>query len=308
MGQVRGDAGVGEAQRAHRIAQAGFAGLSVTLCDLPPYGRIAAEAGAGGYWFAYRPDAEKGDAWLTIPPLGLAHRRVSRENFALLQPRVPLPGEWANASGRVAQFVFSPAFIEAIASDIGLSSQVLQRVSHFPFSADRQIDALCRLLIEETEHGCPRGAIYFESIACALAIDMLSQVRDQDTAGLHSLAIPPQVGQAIKRLEGQYADHLSLAELADEAGMSQRHFARVFRRVTGCAPHQYLVRVRVSRARVLMAHSGRKATLAEIAAACGFSDQAHLGRHFRRAFGTTPAAYLRWQQSSKRWPECSIPP
>ncbi|MCP6275069.1 helix-turn-helix domain-containing protein, partial [Klebsiella pneumoniae] len=63
---------------------------------------------------------------------------------------------------------------------------------------------------------------------------------------------------------------------------------RAFKAAFGLAPHAYLVQLRLSRARRLLADG---LSPAETAAALGFADQSHLGRWFRRAYGLTPAAY-----------------
>jgi AraC family transcriptional regulator len=97
------------------------------------------------------------------------------------------------------------------------------------------------------------------------------------------------------------ADPVRVEELAAQAGLSPRHFARCFQQATGCTAHQYLLRVRLNRARELLAQPDQMMPPAQVAAACGFCDQAHLGRHFRRAFGTTPAAF----QKAQPWREGS---
>jgi AraC-like DNA-binding protein len=56
----------------------------------------------------------------------------------------------------------------------------------------------------------------------------------------------------------------------------------------GTPPHRYLVQVRVQSAHALLALGTEKRSLAEVAAAAGFSDQSHLTRHFKRVLGVTP--------------------
>src|SRR5580693_8452841 len=60
--------------------------------------------------------------------------------------------------------------------------------------------------------------------------------------------------------------------------------------------HAYLLWIRLSRAREMLKQPGRAQGLKEIAGSCGFFDQTHFGRHFRRMFGTMPAAFARVQQ------------
>ena len=80
-------------------------------------------------------------------------------------------------------------------------------------------------------------------------------------------------------------------DLARLAGLSVSHFSRAFRLSFGCSPHAYVVRARVARARDLM--SGTSAALGQIAVECGFADQPHFCRHFRKFMQVTPAAWRR---------------
>jgi AraC-like DNA-binding protein len=80
----------------------------------------------------------------------------------------------------------------------------------------------------------------------------------------------------------------NIARLAAQAGLSREAFTRKFTRQFGIAPHAHSVVARLNDARRQL-RSG--ATLADVAAACGFFDQTHLARHFFRVFGTTPGVY-----------------
>ena len=85
---------------------------------------------------------------------------------------------------------------------------------------------------------------------------------------------------------------VTLAEMAEAAGLSESWFSHVFKASTGETPHRWQMRLRAETARDrLRAVPGR--ALAEIALDCGFADQAHLGRVFRAQFGQTPADFRR---------------
>jgi AraC family transcriptional regulator len=134
--------------------------------------------------------------------------------------------------------------------------------------------------------------LYFEPLARALALRVLGTVRDQHK----KTPVPPGIRKAVQRLEADFAGDLSLGELASIAQMSRSHFALMFRQFTGYTPHQYRLLVRLNHARRLIGQRNPPISLAEIAASTGFCDQAHLNRHFRRFFGTTPAAFRSQQQ------------
>jgi len=85
-------------------------------------------------------------------------------------------------------------------------------------------------------------------------------------------------------------DHLSedllLGAMAQEIGMSQYHFARLFKQSTGLPPYQYVIHCRVERAKILLLQS--KLKISEIASLVGFADQSQFTRHFKRLLGVTP--------------------
>jgi transcriptional regulator GlxA family with amidase domain len=89
-------------------------------------------------------------------------------------------------------------------------------------------------------------------------------------------------------------DH-GVDRLAERAGMSPRHFARLFRTETGLTPAAYVETVRIEAARRLLEDG--EAALKQVAGACGFRDVDTLRRAFVRRVGTTPAEYRRQHAS-----------
>ena len=98
-----------------------------------------------------------------------------------------------------------------------------------------------------------------------------------------------RVAAALRRLEDDYDQTLTLDDLADAAGFSRFHFVRVFRAVTGESPHQRLIGLRLRAAADRLLDTGAPVT--EIAFAVGFTDLSHFNATFRRAFGLSPGAW-----------------
>jgi AraC family transcriptional regulator len=84
---------------------------------------------------------------------------------------------------------------------------------------------------------------------------------------------------------------LSNDELAALARLSTSYFCKTFRTSFNETPQQYVLSRRIENACLLMLETPD--TLADIAYACGFTDQAHLSRQFRRTMGTSPHAWRR---------------
>jgi AraC-like DNA-binding protein len=74
------------------------------------------------------------------------------------------------------------------------------------------------------------------------------------------------------------------------ASLSRFELIRRFRADTGMTPHAFQVNLRIARARALLAAG---VTPAAVAADCGFADQSHLTRTFKRAVGVSPGRYAR---------------
>lgn len=102
---------------------------------------------------------------------------------------------------------------------------------------------------------------------------------------------PRQCREACAAMLDGRGQSITIDALASICGMSPRHFARAFRQSTGLPPHQWLLRARVERAAQMLRHD--LASIADIAVACGFSDQSHLTRNFRRVHGQPPAEWRR---------------
>lgn len=123
----------------------------------------------------------------------------------------------------------------------------------------------------------------------------LALVRDQLTRQLRHESVPaavladrPLARRLRDLLDASVVEGVSLAEASVTLGATPTHLVRAFGREYGIAPHRYLTGRRVDRARRLLLE-GRPP--ADVAAAVGFYDQAHLARHFRRMLGVTPGGY-----------------
>ena len=97
-------------------------------------------------------------------------------------------------------------------------------------------------------------------------------------------ASPAPSDDPLTRLGGP----LDLADLAAVARLSPYHFHRSFRVTTGLTPHAFQTNLRIAHARTMLRAGD---SIAGVAASCGFADQSHLTRTFRRAVGVTPGRF-----------------
>ena len=108
--------------------------------------------------------------------------------------------------------------------------------------------------------------------------------------------LPLVAQRARDYLHSHLHQDIGLDDLAQVTGVDRFRLSRAFKAAFGLAPHAYLIQLRLTRARHLLA---RGQAPVSVAAALGFADQSHLGRWFQRAYRMTPADYRR---------RCSIVP
>jgi AraC family transcriptional regulator len=103
----------------------------------------------------------------------------------------------------------------------------------------------------------------------------------------------PIAKNVLARLREYVMEHLAerilVADLAMHAGFTPNRFAVSFREQTGQSPHQFVLALRLEHAAELLRHSSLR--VADVAYACGFSNQQHLTNTMRRHLGTTPSRY-----------------
>ena len=154
---------------------------------------------------------------------------------------------------------------------------------------DPTLTRIAHVLEAEAAANHPNGMLFWSSIADALLEHLAA----------HHLSVAPEMprgpihASALKRLEefiqSNLAEPLDLGSLATVVGYSRFHFARAFRAAVGVSPHRYVIRRRLQRARALLRIG--EGSLAQIAAATGFTDQSHLSSWIRRVYGAAPGRF-----------------
>lgn len=98
-----------------------------------------------------------------------------------------------------------------------------------------------------------------------------------------------KVSELISRVKMMPNLNISVAECAEFCNMSKSHFSRVFKQTTGMPPVQFMLGIRIDRAKELLDFTDR--SVSEIAEACGFPDQNYFTRTFKKLTGYTPTQY-----------------
>lgn len=158
----------------------------------------------------------------------------------------------------------------------------------------------------------PKLFALFEAIDCAHALEepyaavslrgallsfMAHLASNHLAQGVPAIPPPESIQLAISYMKCNLARPITLADLADESGLSRTHFAHRFKAVLGVPPLTYLNTLRMERACAMLAESD--VPVAEISAACGFDSPSYFARAFKKTFGVRPSVYRAMQASDR---------
>ncbi len=158
--------------------------------------------------------------------------------------------------------------------------------------ADPLIRSIGMQLDEEMRSHNPKPASYCETLAAALASHIFANYAKPVYREMRSFGPNwPQLRRSIEHIHEHPDKHISLDDLALVANMSKFHFAKSFREAMGIAPHQYLVQLRVEKARKLLADPSL--SIPAVASRVGYTDSGQFSAQFRRIVGSSPKQYQR---------------
>lgn len=155
---------------------------------------------------------------------------------------------------------------------------------HAQALSDPRLHHAALALHREAKAGDDASNLIVEGLALLVSSILLSRIPHME------VGVPRWIARVRDRLQDCDGPPPSLSELADRVERDPTHVAATFKRVYGMTAGDYVRRLRLWRARDALERD-RDSSLSEIAADCGFADQSHFTRHFRRLFGTTPGAY-----------------
>ncbi|HEX6981091.1 MAG TPA: AraC family transcriptional regulator [Alphaproteobacteria bacterium] len=186
---------------------------------------------------------------------------------------------------RCLSFHFAPEFLEAVAAAVPGARWITFAAPHLP-----PLPALVPIIAAAEAARDDGDAAALEELALGLAGAVLAAL-----AGTGAAMRAPnprderRISRALRRIEAEAHEPLSLAELARSAGMSPFHFLRTFRLIAGTTPHQFVLHRRLHRAAVRLRRSNEP--ISTIALDAGFNDLSTFNRRFRRLMGSSPSVY-----------------
>lgn len=145
------------------------------------------------------------------------------------------------------------------------------------------------------------GAPLSEALVYIKLLTLLVNIAELAAAPRDPSCCPDKLGLALKYVDRNYMNDITLDELANVAGYSRYHFSRLFRRFSGTTLKEYLNRRRVREAALLL--TGTNLSITETAMKSGFSSLTTFNRVFRQLENCTPSEYKRRHGLPGKYPQ-----
>src|SRR6266404_5622244 len=205
-------------------------------------------------------------------------------------------GEWVGLM-KVSHLQLGISDAALMASSDGAYGEVELRASHK--FADLRLSALVAAARAEMVAGFPSGRLFLDSVEQAMAVTLVSghAVRHRPVQVYRGGLGSARLLRIKELIHAKMEDDLSLDEMAEVAGLSTAHFARMFLKSTGETPHQFVLRQRLERAKAML--RSPNARVLDVAVACGFKTQQHFAQAFRDIYRVSPTEYRRQSLDSR---------
>jgi AraC family transcriptional regulator len=160
-----------------------------------------------------------------------------------------------------------------------VTSSLVERLQ----GSDDRLLALAGALQAEAMGGFKNGTLFWSSLSDAVIRHLVDNHLSSASSAPRTCMGAKTVVRLTDYIHAHIEEPIDLERLADIAGFSQFHFARMFRRTVGITPHRYVMLLRLGRAVGMVRASD--VPLAEIALRAGFTDQSHLSRWIHQIHG-----------------------
>lgn len=206
------------------------------------------------------------------------------------------------ANGFIEQnvFYYTPIFVkceflEQISDKMFGKRKVLHK--NEGCSASPHLHNIIKMFIQESRSHRPGYEVMLQSLSTQLVIQLLREAAHNDSC----INVEPleqdrkNIRLAIDFLREHYRDQFTLGQVARSANYSPYHFIRIFKGETGKTPFEYLLEVKIEKAREMLL--SQNMTVTEVCFLCGFNNLSHFTAVFKKKVGMTPSKYRKHPQA-----------
>ncbi|MGQ7846603.1 helix-turn-helix domain-containing protein [Granulosicoccus sp. 3-233] len=211
-------------------------------------------------------------------------------HFSLLSRAADSHWHWTD-DVEVSHLYLSNELMSRVASDM-LDKEVGEILLHDVLrGTDPVVNGIVDMMTLEAGHQKKGNALYAEALGVQLAVHLLRFYAScaERAKPRNGQLSPLQLSRLREYIDAHLQDSITLAELAELLNLGVWTFGRQVQRTLGCTAQALVMQHRIDRATALL--RADQLPLKQVAAASGFSDQAHMTRSFRAHHGVTPGAF-----------------
>ncbi|HSE38797.1 MAG TPA: AraC family transcriptional regulator [Blastocatellia bacterium] len=187
----------------------------------------------------------------------------------------------------------SPVLVNELVAEIGLMRTSADICFRSNLVIDETLTGFARAIVSEMAVEQVGSSIMLDALVRQLVIHLLRchlTVRKSDHIELSRAGpVDRRLRRAIEFMHDNFGREIAVEEIAAAAYLSEYHFARFFKQISGVTPHVYLANLRLERARKLLVETALP--ISEIASMVGYQSQSHFTKMFKSVTGVTPRAY-----------------
>ncbi len=166
----------------------------------------------------------------------------------------------------------------------------------FPSSANLRL--YIRLFQDEFRGKAPGYDAVLQRLAGLLCVELIRSGTNPDLDDRHQEQyFHPEIKACADYLMSHCTEKIKINELCGQYGLSKYHFIRTFTHVMGDSPYSFLMKARMSKARMLLTYED--APVSQVSEACGFSNTNHFSDVFRQKIGCSPTEYRQTHQKNR---------
>ena len=195
--------------------------------------------------------------------------------------------------GQMQQFMhlyFSDDYLKQLALRVFDIDPRMLQLPEITFTNDPATEALFRHYMATTDWRSGVNHLAMEQVTNTILVSMLQNMGITKLTSPVKGGLSPRVTALVcDYMQANFHRQVYLTELAELAQLSEYHFCRMFKQSTAQSPQAYLLTIRIEHVKARL-HTSME-SVADIALKCGFSNQSHMGRYFKKLVGISPRQY-----------------
>lgn len=206
---------------------------------------------------------------------------------AAIAPGVPHEEKPSDHFTRYVAILIEKDYFETVYRQYGKSNPDFNR-EWKQFAVGYEIMPYIKKFMSEYQSGIAGYENVLEHLSGIICHTLIRSLLEIQTGG-SIITERIEIENIVEYMHQHFGEKITIEKLAKRANMSESHFIRVFKKETGLSPVDYLIALRIEKAKKLLRAGTKNVT--EISMLCGFNSTSHFSSSFSRSEGISPSKY-----------------